>query len=383
MFVVIGNPADRRVALFQAALAALGRPPARVVAYAALLAGAVRLDEVVRPGDGVRIESPGKDSALERMLIAAAAEDLPEPGLAHLTPAELAALPLEPGRILASRQWYRGFTKTLGRIAEQLALCPPHQLMNQPADIATMFDKPACHARLRAAGVAVPPALGPVGSYAELIAALRAAGVGRVFIKLAHGSSASGVVAYQQQGAQQQATTTVEMVGDGSDLRLYNSRRLRTYRDPAAIARLIDALCLQRVHVERWLPKASIAGHGFDLRVVVIAGQAQHVVARMSRSPITNLHLLNPRGDLAAVRALVGPAAWAAALRTCEAAAACFPASLYTGVDLLITRDVRRHAVLELNAFGDLLPEITFEGRDTYAAEILALKELACSTPAR
>ncbi|MBA3469193.1 MAG: STM4014 family protein, partial [Herpetosiphonaceae bacterium] len=237
--LVIGNPPDRRVTLLQAALVGLGLPPARVVAYAELLTGAVQLDKVVRPGEVVRIESPGKDSALERMLIAAAAEDLPEPGLAHLTPAALAALPLEPGRILASRQWYRGFMATLERIAAQLALCPPHQLMNRPADIATMFDKPATHARLSAAGVAVPPALGPVRSYAELIETLRAARLGRVFIKLAHGSSASGVVAYQRQDAHQQATTTVEMVETGDEIRLYNSRRIRTYRDPAAIARLI------------------------------------------------------------------------------------------------------------------------------------------------
>ena len=382
MFVVIGGPADRRVALFQAALAGLDLPPARVVGYAALLAGQIRLDEVVRPGDVVRIESPGKDGALERLLIAAAGPE-PEPGFDHYAPAELDRLPLEPGRILSSRQWYRGFVATLGRISDQLALCPPHCLMNHPADIAAMFDKPACHSRLSAAGVAVPPALGPVGSHAELIDSMAAAGMARVFIKPAHGSSASGVVAYQQQGTRQQATTTVEMIGHDGQTRLYNSRRLRTYRDSSEIARLIDALCRQRVHVERWLPKAGIAGHIFDLRVVVIAGNARHAVVRMSRGPITNLHLLNPRGDLAAVRDLLRPAAWAAAMHTCEAAAACFPDSLYAGVDLLIARDLRAHAVLEVNAFGDLLPGVLCAGRDTYAAEILAMEEILCSTPAR
>lgn len=380
MLVVAGGPADRRVELLQAALAGLGRPPARVVAYAALLDGAARLDELVRPGEVVRIESPGKDGELERRLIAAAGSA--EAGFDHYPPAELAGLPGERGRILSSRQWYRGFAAVLGRIAEQLALAPPHRLMNHPAEIAVMFDKPACHSRLSAAGVAVPPALGPVGSYAELVAAVGAAGMRRVFIKLAHGSSASGVVAYEWQAGRQQATTTVEMICDGGQTRLYNSRRLRTYRDPAEIARLIDALCRQRVHVERWLPKAGIAGHVFDLRVVVIAGQARHAVVRMSRSPITNLHLLNPRGDLGAVRELLGPAAWAAALRTCEAAAACFPNSLYAGIDLLISRDLRSHAVLEVNAFGDLLPGVLCAGRDTYAAEILALDETLCSTPA-
>ena len=44
------------------------------------------------------------------------------------------------------------------------------------------------------------------------------------------------------------------------------------------------------------MPKAGLAGHVFDLRVVVIAGRARHAVVRMSRGPMTNLHLLNRRG---------------------------------------------------------------------------------------
>ena len=68
------------------------------------------------------------------------------------------------------------------------------------------------------------------------------------------------------------------------------------------IAALIDALCSHRVHVEEWIPKAGLDGHTLDLRVVVIDGTARQIVARLSRSPMTNLHLLNERGDPAAVR---------------------------------------------------------------------------------
>jgi hypothetical protein len=48
----------------------------------------------------------------------------------------------------------------------------------------------------------------------------------------------------------------------------------------------------------------------------------------------------------------------------------CFPRSLHGGVDLLIGTDLRAHAVLEVNAFGDLLPGVTCDGLDTYEAEI-------------
>ena len=117
--------------------------------------------------------------------------------------------------------------------------------------------------------------------------------------------------------------------------------------------------------MERWLPKAGLGDRVVDLRVVVVAGRPTHAVVRASRGPLTNLHLGNARGDLDALRAAAGPAAWAAAMQTCERAAACFPRSLHVGVDLMFLVGWRRHAVAEVNAFGDLLPGVLADGRDT------------------
>ncbi len=135
----------------------------------------------------------------------------------------------------------------------------------------------------------------------------------------------------------------------------------------------MEALIREGVRVEEWMPKAGIDNHVFDLRIVVIAGQARHAVVRMSRSPMTNLHLLNHRGDWPALLTRMGPQAWQSARRTCEQAAAVFPRSLHVGVDLLIAPGYQRHAVLEGNAFGDLLPDVLSEGVDTYEAEIRAV----------
>jgi glutathione synthase/RimK-type ligase-like ATP-grasp enzyme len=329
----------------------------------------------VQPGDVVRIESPGQDFAVERLLLelgAAVADD--EGTYERISRERVQQLAFEKGRILPSRQWYLGFCRALRMIEDQLAHCAAHRLMQTPAGITTMFDKRACHALMLAQGVPVPPALPPVQSYEALIATMRSHGWDRVFIKPAHGSSASGVVAYETNGAQQRATSTVEMVQEAGELRLYNSRRMRVYTEAGEVATLIDAVCGQRVHVERWVPKAAIAGASFDLRVVVIAGSARQVVARTSHTPMTNLHLLNARGDLAAVRERLGENAWQAALATCEQAMAIFPWSLYAGIDLLIERDYRRHAVLEINAFGDLLPNALHQGGDTYTLELQAMR---------
>ena len=249
--------------------------------------------------------------------------------------------------------------------------------MNDPAEIQIMFDKPRCHARLREAGVAVAPSLGELKSYDELISRMEATRCRRVFVKLAHGSSASGAIALRTDGARMQAFTTVEH--DGTDVRgcrkLYNTRQIRRLDSAAEVAVIVNEICRHGAHVERWLPKAGIDGRVFDLRVVVIGGAACHVVPRLSRTPMTNLNLLNERGNVDGVRERCGATAWAAAMATCEQAADAFPNSLYAGIDLLLAPGFRRHHVLEVNAFGDLLPGVNWRGMGTYQAELQAMLE--------
>jgi hypothetical protein len=371
-FVVLGVPECRRVALFQAALSRRNAAPAVVVPWSDWLDGRVPLHEVIRPGDVMRIETPGRSFEVERALLALGAAE-PEDGFARAPASHIETLSDERGLIRWPRQWYLGFRRALHRIDQELVEAASHRATHAPAEIATMFDKPACHARLLRGGVPVPRCLGKVGGFEELRERMRTSGIQRVFVKLAHGSSASGIAAYQCSGQREQAVSTTELVPSGGELRLYNTRRLRLYQEGREIAELIDALCRHRVHVEEWLPKAGFAGQAFDLRVVVIGGRCRHVVPRLSRTPMTNLHLLNRRGDLETLLNRMPPGQWEAVRETCERAARQFPGSLTAGIDLLIAPGFRRHAVAEVNAFGDLLPGILHEGLDTYEAQVEAM----------
>jgi hypothetical protein len=195
-------------------------------------------------------------------------------------------------------------------------------------------------------------------------------------VKLAHGSSASGVVALREAAGKLSAITPVERIRRGGATILFNSRSIRHYTRPDEIADIIDILCREGAQVEEWLPKGLINRKPFDVRVLTIAGSAAHFVVRVGNSPMTNLHLGNPRGDAAALLESIGPEAWREATAACERAAAQFPGSLYAGVDLLIAARPRRgarHAILEINAFGDLLPGVLHAGQDTYGAEIEAV----------
>lgn len=368
--VLIAVPESRRTRLFQEALGSLGCQPARVVSYTDLLSGQACISDYVKPGTTVRLDSPGKDFETERALLGAGAEE-EDARYARLSRQAVEELEFERGRLLYPRQWYLGLTRALRLIDSQLSNCTGFRLMNSLSDIALMFDKPRCQQVLSDCGIPTPGNFGTITSFAELRERMRQSGCSRVFIKLAHGSSAAGVVAYQTNGDKHKAITTVEMVSQGSELHLYNSRRLRVHREIHEVERLVDALSSHRVYVEQWLPKAGIAGRTFDLRIVVIAGRARHTVVRLSRHPLTNLHLLGGRGSLDQVLERMGDHAWAATRQTCERVMMdCFSESLYAGIDVRLAPDYRSHSVLEVNAFGDLLPQVLYEGRDTYASEI-------------
>ncbi|MFA7763447.1 STM4014 family protein [Streptomyces sp. NRRL S-448] len=347
-WAVVGNPENRRVALFSGAVCDAGLPAPRIVPWTDVLRGggaAFASDEIVR------IESPGENAEVDRLLRG----------------------PGEPTRVEGGARWYAAFTAAVRTLTGGLRL-------DDPGELAVLFDKRLCHEVLARAGVPVPrsPTSGgdaPVRGWDDVRALMAAHGMPRVFLKPAHGSSASGVVAVETAGGGRiRATTSVESTEGG---RLHNSLRVRRLTREPEVAALVDALAPDGLHVERWWPKASLGDGAADLRVVVVAGRATHAVVRTSRTPMTNLHLGGRRGDLAAAVRAAGPA-WAEALRTCERAAACFPGTLCVGVDLLPAVGWRRFAVAEVNAFGDLLPGLTglpgsgAEGQDTYAAQVAA-----------
>lgn len=373
-WIVIGNPENRRVALFQAALRELHEPPAKVISYRDCLVGAVSLPEVLAEVTAqdciLRIESPGENHAVERLLVARGST-----GSIRDTISLEAAQRMRPatGRIRHSRQWFAGFSALLKEIEKTVQDFPQVRVQNHPRAIRLLFNKPRCHDFLASRGVSVPPSLPGITGYDSLREAMRSAGWSRVFVKLAWGSSASGVVAFSTASASPQAITSMELVRKRGEMRFYNNLRLSRYSRETDLRAIFDFLGSEGVHVEQWLPKASQGGRNFDLRVVTIAGQARHKVIRTSRSPLTNLHLGNRRGDLAALKKSAG-SRWDLVTDLCEQAAVTFPDALYVGWDVLVTPNFRRAYILEGNAFGDLLPTVLHAERSTYAQSIESTK---------
>ncbi len=373
--VIIGNPDSKRVNLLcdrlQDRVSQI-----RVVSYKLLLERHCQLKDLVTPDSIVRIESPERDFEVEKLLLRYGTPTTESQHMDFLSEAEISSLEFSKGRILNPNQWYRGWLAALELLRAQLTECPPHHCINSIDDIILMYDKTRTAELFRSNKIPVPKTLGDIDSFATLRDKMAESRCSAVFIKLRYGSGASGAVAYRTNGNNHVASTTTELARDGDDVILFNSRKIRTLDDVDEIALLINRLATFDLHVERWIPKAGLHGHVFDLRVLTIAEQPTHFVMRQSKSTFTNLHLLNSRADVERLIQEMG-SAWQELLDTCRSVAGCFSNSLHNGIDVVVHPGFKQHTVLEVNAFGDLLNDVTCSrGHDPYTAELIAIEQL-------
>lgn len=355
-FTIIGNPENRRVRGFCETVQQLGHGMPTVISYLDWLSGMER--PAIEAGSIVKIDSPGENEEVRNLLV----------GRGESEP----TIPADHGEIKHMRAWYAGYSNWLQEVQGVIMKGSLHA-MNAPADILLQFNKPACQAWLQQQGVPVPLRLPAFTCYDELVHSMQRHGLHKVFIKPAHASSASGVIAFRKAGHRVQAITSAEMVPSTAGLQLYNALKVRTYTSEAEIAALVNHMVPENVFAEEWLPKATLNGRFFDLRVLVIAGRARHTVIRTSSHIITNLHLGNRRGDINEFIANIGAHKLEEIKQLAEKTAACFPGSLYMGIDILLTADLKKTVVLEINAFGDLLPGLLHEGESCYEAQIKAM----------
>ncbi|MGE0324848.1 MAG: STM4014 family protein [Polyangiaceae bacterium] len=350
-FGLVANPENRRAAFFRAALERSGLPPAVEVSWEQVLADASNLERLASC-ERIRVDSFGENPRVHDALIALGGA----PGVC-----------LEHGELAYLEEAHIGWLALLARL-QQLGV-DDQVWLSQPSHVATMFDKWQTHVLWAAAGLPRPACQLLPRTFEELTSVLPAKG--RWFLKPLHGSSASGVCALRKANGRMQLTAPIELVREDGQVKLFNSLRIRSFGREDDIQAILGALLPSGMIEEDWLPKARLGDLELDLRVVVVAGEARHVVVRQSRHPMTNLHLGNQRGELSDFVAAFGEAALQSCLDLAEAALACFPSTLYAGVDVLFGRD-RQPRLLEINAFGDLLPGVLHRGEDTATAIVRA-----------
>ena len=356
---LIGNPANRRVKLSQEAASKAG-----VLCQSFAWHDFPNWLNDLSSCDLVKIESAGEDNRvqLQQIGLGGACLSTQEPTLKH-------------GELAFLSEVHRGFTHQLDTLdIEGL------RYFNSPADIKTMFDKWSCHKRFELAGVARPDSFLAPDNVDDFLDRVNKTTSGRLFLKPLHGSSASGVLAFRWQGEKLQIIAPLEIDrSEGGVLTFYNSLRIRSYLSFSDVKAILQHLLPHGMIAEQWLRKVHHKNQNIDVRIVVIAGKACHFIARKNRHPMTNLHLGSERVTEVQFSAAFGQVAVTACRDVAEQVAACFSHSLYCGVDVLLTPCLKP-VVLEVNAFGDLLPNVVHNGKSTYSAIMQAAIKNACST---
>jgi len=363
-WLIIGAKQDPRVQGFQQALHRAGYATANVLDYHQH--DPLQLGKDFTPHTYLRIESPSHDLTVVRKLMKQGQERAEQAGFHVCSDQELDQAQLDKGQFIAPHQFYFGLKQHLAPISQQLRDTPVAASMNHIPDIVHFFDKQQCHQQLSQQHISVPRALYDIGSYQELRDRMQQQRLHQVFIKTRFGSGASGIIALRTQPSRIHAQTTLTQQHGA----LYNTRRLVTIHDEPTLARLVDQLCLWGVQCEAWVPKASINQRSSDCRLLLVNQALHFAVLRQSRTPITNLHLLNQRSTIQALTQRMQPTDWQAVTETAYKIAKCFPKSFHIAIDLAVHRDLQQHSVLEINAFGDFLQNIHHNNMNSYDWEI-------------
>ncbi|TCI93618.1 STM4014 family protein [Tenacibaculum sp. M341] len=255
------------------------------------------------------------------------------------------------GQIADFNLWLKGWEVLLTSIKH---LEKQYQItfINDPLDILAVFDKSKTTKHLHTNGVAVPPHL-TCNSYSHLKQIMQQQQIHQVFLKPKAGSSASGVMAFRYKDEKNiQLHTTIDL----KEHHLFNSLKLKRYHTEKSINNIWNKIPFNSLHIELWLPKFKHQNLNIDFRVVVINGKAEFIVPRGSKHTITNLHLGNEKLNLDSLNLTTDTIHKIKTIA--EQAMSCYPKLFYAGVDVLLTPKKQVY-VLEINAFGDMLLNIT------------------------
>jgi hypothetical protein len=360
-WILIGNPENRRVKDFERALAQQGQVCARVFSHLELLGEPDRLLQAMPENALVRIDSWGENDDVTRALWGLGQAGARARGVECVQVSGLKDRP-EHGEVLAPTQLHLGALAHLENLNRRFAKRPGWKIQQDPAGIVLAFDKRNTHDLFIQTDLPAAPVLLPVKNADALDEAMEARGLKAVFVKHRYSSSASCLAFYDRKNGV--VRTSLEVRGD----RRFNSLKMR--HETGQRARdILDFILSEGAHVEAALKKAKWEGAYFDLRILVIGGEPVFTVMRQNRHPVTNLHLGGWRGDVDAFFEKLSDETRQNMDDICRQVAVLVGLH-HIGVDLMLKPDLESPTLLEINAFGDLLPGLSRDGLDAYGWEI-------------
>ena len=280
--------------------------------------------------------------------------------------------------------WESSRLSDLGELTDQyvewlhrLSGLPVGAFLNHPLEIAEVLDKRRCKEKLIQNNVPVTqmyPQRFSCGE--ELISYLKEHRIGQVFVKPVRGSGAAGVAALRfSPGNGRMALYTC--AASEQDV-LFNTKRMYRLEGKKA-ADFLDRLLKLDCVVERWHGKASWQGYCYDLRVILQAGRVDYIFPRLSKGPITNLHLNNHSVEFEELH--LERKTTERIKEVCLRAAECYPGLGSMGMDVLLEQGSLEPRIIEINAQGDLLHRDVYGENRIYKRQIDIIEKMLHDLP--
>lgn len=250
------------------------------------------------------------------------------------------------------------------------------EFLNDPIAIGQLLDKRECKRKLEQAGLSVTRLLeqGQQGirTAQQLLCAMQRSGVYQVFIKPVNGSGAAGVSAFRwQPKTGRMALYTCALLHPESGF--VNTKRLRHFARTEEVTVYLDRILALDCVVERWYAKAEYERCSYDLRAVVLDGKIEYLLGRLSRGPVTNLHLNNH--PLEAGKLGIPERVQEEIAILCKKATNCFAGIRIVGIDILLEKGSLRPRIIEMNAQGDLIYQDIFLENRIYRKQVQMMRE--------
>lgn len=262
-----------------------------------------------------------------------------------------------------------------------LAELPFGAYFNHPMDIFRILDKRKCKEKLIQNGIPVTKPIFHVFSKSdELLSFMRENQLRQVFIKPVMGSGAAGVSALRFAPTKNKIVlyTCAQLLED----KLINTKRMHRLEQDKAVE-FLDALLKLDCIVEKWHKKSSCQSkdndyfdnqYYFDLRVIVQDGRIDYILPRLSKGPITNLHLNNLSinfNELNLKKSTIDKLC-----DVCIRAAACYPRLNSVGLDVLLEKDSEKPYIIEMNSQGDLMHKDVYSDNIIYTKQVQIIKNI-------
>ncbi|MDE6618937.1 MAG: STM4014 family protein [Lachnospiraceae bacterium] len=254
--------------------------------------------------------------------------------------------------------------------------------LNIPSAMIELLDKRACKARLQQAGLPVTEimqtyvCLNTGKLTAELLfEEMHRQRMHQVFIKPVKGSGAAGVSAlrWQPQTGRMALYSCALLQADGT---FVNTKCLRRFSKTEEVFPLLDRILEMDCIVEQWYAKAEYQGYSYDLRAVVQDGRLDFLLGRLSKGPITNLHLNNRPLETAALKLPAHTLDDIAKL--CQKSMEIYPGLRSAGIDILLEKGSMKPRIIEMNAQGDLIYQDIYNKNSIYGHQAEMMRQWLC-----